>query len=261
MSNFENVPLASGVKNKHAITSQNVFRHIVRNAERKGMRVNTKKTNMLCISDSLNSKNVTHLFDRDGCRIDSSDRLKVLGWHFSAKPTVTAHLEVVKRRFRERYWTLRHLRHNGFSEEDLVRVYKAVIRPVAEYMCEVFHPMATDRQDEELERLQSHALKCIYGPGVSARRMRELAGVETLRDRRIVQCDKFAHKCAASPRFGHWFPERPGRRSIRTGGEKYREDFARCNRLFYSPLFYMRRHLNGKPGREYGLRNKEFREG
>ena len=174
---------------------------------------------------------------------------------------MSAHLEVVKRRFRERYWTLRHLKHNGLIDEDLVKVYCSVIRPVAEYMLEVFHSMMTDSQDEALERLQTHAVKCIFGPAISSRRMRELAGVPTLRDRRMDQCDKFARKCAASPRFEHWFPEKgSGQRSTRNQ-EKYREEFARCNRLYSSPLFYMGRRLNGKEGRTFGVRNKDYREG
>ena len=87
---------------------------------------------------------------------------------------------------------MRHLKHSGFSEEDLVKVYVSMIRPVAEYMLEVFHSMLSDAQDEALERLQTHALKCIFGPGLSGRRMRDMAGVQTLRERRIEQCDKFA---------------------------------------------------------------------
>ena len=174
---------------------------------------------------------------------------------------VSAHLEVVKRRFRERYWTLRHLKHNGFSNDDLVKVYVAVIRPVAEYMLEIFHPMMSDSQDECLERLQTHALKCIFGPGMSGRQMRDLAGVPTLRERRIIQCDKFASKCAASPRFEHWFPVREVRGRNTRNKEKYVEQYARCKRLFNSPLYYMRRRLNGKEGKTYGSRNKEYREG
>ena len=64
------------------------------------------------------------------------------------------------------------------------------------------------------------------------------------------------------PRFKHWFPEKNiGRRPTRNR-EKYREDFARCNRIYYSPLYYyMRRRLNGKEGRAYGAMNKDYREG
>ena len=258
--NFENAELVGNQKYKHAVATQNVFRHIVRNAERKGMKVNAGKTNMISISDSLNTKNDAYIFDRDGAKISSTNSLKVLGWHFSDKPTVSAHLQVLKRRFRERYWTLRHLKHNGFSESDLVKVYTAVIRPVAEYMLEVFHSMLTDAQEEELERLQTHALKCVYGPGLSGRRMRELAGIPTLRERRIIQCDKFARKCAVSPRFDHWFPERETGRKTRSS-EKYKETYARCKRLYNSPVFYMRRRLNGKDGKTYGERNKQFRDG
>ena len=260
---MENAPrlltASEEVRLKHAVASQNVFRHIVRAAESKGMRVNAAKTTMVCISDALNFRARAFIEDRDGVRIESGAKMKLLGWHFSDKPTPALYLEVLKRRFRERYWTLRHLKHNGFTEEDLVRVYTAVLRPVADYMQEIYHSMITDRQDEELERLQTHALRCIYGPGLSGRRLRERAELPTLRERRIEACDKFAGKCARSDRFEHWFPKREGRRSARRGDE-YVEEYARCDRLYNSPLFYMRRRLNGKEGRTYGSRNKEYRE-
>ena len=244
---------------KHAVATQNVFRHIVRAAESRGMRVNAAKTNMLCVSDALNFRAQCFIEDREGTRITSAKKMKLLGWHFSDKPTPAAYIEVLKRRFRERYWTLRHLKHNGFTEGDLVRVYTSIIRPVADYMMEIYHSMATDRQDEEIERLQTHALRCIYGPGLSGRKLREKADLTTLRERRIEACDRFALKCSRSDRFEHWFPKREGRRSARRG-EEFVEEYARCDRLFNSPLFYMRRRLNGKEGKNYGLRNKEYRE-
>ena len=66
-----------------------------------------------------------------------------------------------------------------------------MIRPVAEYGCVAYHSSITDKQDEELERLQSHALKCIYGTDQSARQLRERANIQTLRVRREELCDKF----------------------------------------------------------------------
>ena len=258
--NFENAPadIALNTRMKHAIATQNVFRHVVRNAERKGMKVNAAKTNMICISDSQNFKADCYILDSDQNRIQSSDKMKVLGWHFSPKPNASAYIEVLARRFRERYWTLRHLKHNGFTSAELVHVYTSIIRPVADYMMEVYHSMLTDRQDEMVERLQMHALKCIFGPRISARRMRGMAEIGTLRERRIEACDKFAQKCVASDRFEVWFPKNEGRRTRKT--EEYVEEYARCDRLFNSPIFYMRRRLNGKAGRTYGERNKQFRE-
>lgn len=264
--NVENAPRSitqsEEIRTKHAVCTQNVFRHVIQEAERKGMKVNASKATMICVSDSLTFKAACYIEDRDGVRVQSGPKMKVLGFHFWERPTVAAYIAVLTRRFRERYWTLRHLKHNGFSTEDLVRVYTSIVRPVADYMQEVYHSMMNDRLDEAVERLQTHALKCIYGPRISGRKMREMSGLTTLGDRRIEACDKFASKCVDCPRFGHWFPQRQQKRTTRsgtTGNMEFEEEFARCDRLYYSPIFYMRRRLNGKPGKEYGQRNAEFR--
>ena len=90
--------------------------------------------------------------------------------------------------------------------------------------------------------------------------MRRIADITTLRQRRVALSDKFAEKCAASDRFGHWFRlNQKGRRSSRGQGEKYEEEFARCQRYYNSPLFYMRRRLNGKEGLPYWERHRERR--
>ena len=198
----------------------------------------------------------------DGVRIESGQTMKVLGWHFSDRPNVDAFIDALSRRFRERYWTLCHLKHNGFSNENLVKVYTSVVRPVADYMQEAYHSLMTDSQDEGVERLKNHTLKCIFGPRISARRMQEMAELTTLRARRIEACNKSATKCADSDRFFDWFPKKPVRRLTRNaGGEEFLEEYARCDRLFNSPIFYMCRHLNGKPGKLYGARNQDYREG
>ena len=140
-----------------------------------------------------------------------------------------------------------------------MRVYKTVVRPVAEYCAVVYHSQLTDEQDSLLERQQNHALKLIYGPGISAGKMREKAGLPTLRQRRVDLCDKFAAKAAVSERFRHWFPIlRPARPTRSSAGTqpRYVETFARCDRLRNSPIHYMRRRLNGKPGRTYGWKTQ-----
>ena len=125
---------------------------------------------------------------------------------------------------------------------------------------EVYHAMITDQQDEAIEWLQTHALRCIFGPWISGRRMRQMADLPTLRVRCIGHCDHFAAKCASSERFEHWFPRKEEGGRVTRRREEYVEEYARCDRLFNSPVFYMRRRLNGKPGRHYGERNREYRE-
>ena len=107
-----------------------------------------------------------------------------------------------------------------------------------------------------LERLQRQALKVVYGPGLSYTEMRNKAGISTLRGRRVELSDKFAAKCLDNDRFKGWFPTmgRVGRKT-----EKYQEQFARCKRYYNSPLFFMRRRLNGKEGLNYWERHRERR--
>ena len=230
---------------------------MVGKAEARGMVVNKKKTQVLCMSDAQNYKASAYLLDADGARIESGERLKVLGFHLDSRPTVHAHINALKARMRDTTWVLRHLKLAGFNEKELATVYCTVVRPVLDYCAVVYHPMLSDEQDQAVERLQAKALKNIYGYTDSYAEMRRKAGITTHRDRRIALCDKFAEKAAANPRFG-WFPLRTGRSGRHA--ETYQEMPARTDRLFNSPLFYYRRRLNGKPGKKYGLRNKEYRE-
>ena len=223
------------------------------------MKVNNSKTRLLCISDSLASVSEGYIVDAAGDRIDQSEDMKLLGFHLGPRPTVSAHIRALLKRMRTRLWVLRHLRETGFTKEELVRTYKVIIRPVHDYMSAVYDPMMTDEHDEQVERLQSQALKSIFGWKLPYAELRARADLTTLRQRSLELCGKFAEKCAKSTRFGHWFPLRGGGcRSGRIAPDKYVEEFARCERLRNSPLFYKRR--NGKPGKQYGKRNSTYRD-
>ena len=201
------------------------------------MKVNSDKTHLLVVSDALSFKPGAYIRDGDDREIESTDSMRILGFHFSSRPTVAAHVEALRRRFRQKYWILFHLKNFGFTKEELAKVYRTIILPTADYCSVVYHAMLTDEQDEVLDRCQAHALRCIYGKGVSYEKMRAMAGVKTLRQRRIEACDRFAAKCLKDPRFSHWFPLRENIRSTSRNAEKYLEVFVRCDRLKNTPCF------------------------
>ena len=95
--------------------------------------------------------------------------MKILGFTFGDTPTVRPHVMTVRKKFRQRLWTLYNLKKNGFSQEELVKVYKTCVRPVADYLDIVYHPALTDDLDEELDRLQNQALKINFGPNNGGR--------------------------------------------------------------------------------------------
>ena len=204
------------------------------------------------------------MFDDNDSRIECVDGFKALGMRFSNRLTLDEQVKAIQKNVRSRLWTLRNLKNHGFTEEELLKVYKTIIRPVMEYAAPVFHSSLTDEQDESLEKLQVQALKAIFDPKLSGRKLREKADIMTLRSRREEISLKFALKCATNPRMCHLFPlknTRTSARSTRTGqAEVYQETKARCERLRNSPLHYFRRVLNGKVGKSYGARYAEYRQ-
>ena len=233
----------NGEKRARATRSQNLFRQITRIAELLGMKVNSDKTQMLCISESRTYKASAFIETERGEIVSSADSLKILGMYFSSRPDMSAQVESICRKFRARVWTLRHLHHRGFTQEDLLKVYKSTILPCHDYCSSVFHSSLTLSQTIVLERLQAKALKAIYGYDPSYRELMEKAGLTTLRARREARELSFARKCASSPRFSGWFPTRTAVRNTRDS-LVYEEMFARTHRCFNSPIFSMRRRLN-----------------
>ena len=131
------------------------------------MKVNSSKTNLLLISDAQSFTPLAEIEDAEGTVIQSSPTMKILGFHMSSRPTVAAHVEALRKRFRQRYWILFHLKRLGFMREELCKVYRNIIRPVADYCAVVYHSMLSDEQDELLDQCQAHALRCIFGKDIS----------------------------------------------------------------------------------------------
>ena len=130
-------------------------------AVEKGMRVNMLKKYILCMSDASSFTPVAHI-EAGGQTLESSPGgwMKVLGFILSDKPTVCLHVDSVVKKFRQRYWTLYILKKNGFTEKELITIYKTMIHPIADYCDVVYHSLLTNDLDEKLDRMQNHALRC-----------------------------------------------------------------------------------------------------
>ena len=230
-------------KNPRVVRSERMFKHIAARAHRKGLRVNGAKTNLLPISASNSYDARAHFYDAENTRIESTNELKALGFVFNGKGDVSTQVGRLCRKFRQKVWTLRHLRRNGFNETELLKVYKSHIRPTIEYSAPIYHPMLTGDQTTKIERLQYFALKNIYGFVYSHANLIEMSGLKTLQQRREEMTLKFAQKTSTNQRFKHWFPER---RTGRRGRERteFLEMPARTDRRRNSPIYYYRRILN-----------------
>lgn len=107
--------------------------------------------------------------------------------------------------------------------------------------------MITASQAAQLERQQTQALRNIYGPSISAVKLRKKAGIETLTHRREQLVKNFAKKSLNNPRSAHWFQERRRPAYARRAGVSYplfKEEVAWTDRHRNSPKNYLRRKLN-----------------
>ena len=227
----------------HAGDLEDEFKKIAANSSKVGMRINESKTQLLCVSNSINYTVESYLTVGSE-RIRSGEQLKILGMMFDSRGTMSAHVAELKKKFNSRIWILRHLRRANLEPEKLTKVYCALIRPVFEYCSSVYHSMITSAQSLSLERMQANALKTIYGWHNSYSTCRRLAGLPTLAERRFVNCKNFATKTAQKDRFRHWFPRNRSCGHDLRRREHYQVDFARHERLRNAPIHYMRRMMN-----------------
>lgn len=136
------------------------------------------------------------------------------------------------------------LKKAGIPQEDLVKLYKVLVRPVLDYCSSVYHTLPTAQQSESLEWLQRNTLKSIYGFEKSYNELLETSGIERLCDRRSRMFDKFILQSAENQRFTDWFPRQESTGYDLRKESFFKEKFASMDRLRNCPLYAARRRLN-----------------
>ena len=103
------------------------------------MVVNAQKIAMICTSGALDYTADAFIYNEDQNRIGCGKTIKALGVYFLSNLDMEAHVQHIERSMRSRYWTLRNLKSNGFTDTELVQVYRTMLRPIVEYACVFYH--------------------------------------------------------------------------------------------------------------------------
>ena len=191
----------------HAEKSQEIFNTVTLRANNICMRVNEKKTQLLCISSNLTST-VTSYIRHGNEKIESTDSLKIIGFMFSNKPNVGLHVDYMIKKAKRKLWTLRHLKQAGLGCDGLLKIFNYVIRPTLEYACPTFHPMLSTGMRDKIEYTQKRASKLIFGWNSNYDELVNAGKIETIESRRKRSTLNFARKAEKSERFKHWFREK-----------------------------------------------------
>ena len=123
----------------------------------------------------------------DACDIERVDHIKVLGVTVLSDLTWNMHIDTIVSKASKRVYMLYQLKRAGVKQEDLVRIYVSVIRPVVEYACPVWHSSLPQYLSDHVETVQKRSLKTIY-PSYTDDEILLMTKLHTLVERRNDIC-------------------------------------------------------------------------
>ena len=229
----------------HAPLLEGTFQEVDNQSREVGMVINPDKTQLLCITGNTDAQYSCYINTENG-RIKSEEKLKVLGFWFDKRPGVHLQVETLLDKAYSTLWSMRKLRRSGLGQDDLLKIYCTMIRPIIDYTVPTYHSQLNQEQSNELERFQATAMKIVFGHRVSYRTVLENDMIEPHFQRRENIVKKFTVKASGHRLFKEkWFPINNEVDYAIRNRKIYLEEYARTNRLTKSPVFAMRRLLNG----------------
>ena len=111
----------------------------------------------------------------------------MLGVTISNNLTWSKHVDNIVSKAGKRVYMLYQLKRAGISQNDLVKSYVSIIRPVLEYACPVFLPKYLS---DAIEMIQKRVLRSIH-PGLHYDDICVLIGLQSLKMRRDNICKAY----------------------------------------------------------------------
>ena len=125
--------------------------------------------------------------------LERTESHKVLGLMIQNNLKWDLHINEIVTKASKRIHILRVLKRSGVSQSHLLRVYFALIRPLLEYCCPVWHPSLTVNLSDKIERIQKRSMRAIY-PALSYDAALDQAKCRPLCARRDALCIKMFDK-------------------------------------------------------------------
>ena len=138
------------------------------------------------------------------------------------------------------------------NSQDLKRIYLTYIRSILDQSAVVWHSSLTNKNRNDIERIQKVAVRIIlgknfknYNEGLNTLRL------EDLNTRREKTCLKFAEKCLANEKLKSMFPKSINLHKMKKRKNQiFKENFSKTKRYRQSSIPYMINLLNIKNNRK-----------
>ena len=140
----------------------------------------------------IDFKKAKHQFDAvtvNSIDLERVDSVKVLGVTITSTLQWNCHISDVIKKANKRMYFLILLKRAKVPAHDIC-FYLTCIRPVLEYCAPLYHHALPDYLCKDIERIQKRALS-IISPGLSYCDNLSMFNMDSLKGRRIEQCNKF----------------------------------------------------------------------
>ena len=152
--------------------------------EQNHMRVNESKTKeMLIYFGTKHNPSELARIHINSKEIERVESFKLLGIVLSSDLSWSAQDDYMLRKVAKRMYCIHYLVRARVKDTDVLTIYCSVIRTVLEYACPVWHPGLTQKQSDEIEKIQKRCLKLIY-PNLSYNHALATSGLTKLQERR-----------------------------------------------------------------------------
>ena len=122
---------------------------------------------------------------------------KVLGVTISSDLSWNAHVNERISKAKKRVYMIYQLKRPGINQNDLIRIYISVIRPVVEYACPVWHTNLPKYLSDNIEIISKRCLKTTF-PGYQYENILQMVNLPTLNRRRDELCRAYFAKMKSS---------------------------------------------------------------
>ena len=145
----------------------------------------------------------------------------------------------------KKLWMIKRLKQHGANLNDLTDVFIKHARSILEFGAPVWTSGLTKVESEEIERVQKSFLHIALGENYcNYEDALKTTNLESLEERRILLCTKFAKKSAQHPKHKTWFQPNKVILSTRSAKPELKVPLHRLTRFRDSPVPFLTKLLN-----------------
>ena len=243
------IPTDNGYIPPESLITQKRVDAICEWTQKNKMKLNHKKSNIMIFNNTKHFKFSTRIA-MNGEILPVVKKTKILGTILTDDLKWNVNTSELVKKGNQRLQLLRKTRELTDNIQDLKIIYFLFIRSILEQSAVIWHSSLSEENISDLERVQKNALRIILGKSYmseSYERSLELAGIESLYQRRCHLIQKFASNCATNVRTKKHFEVNKKSHDMKTRKtEKYKVHYARTVKLKKSAVIHMQNILNKK---------------